>query len=56
MLFLGSGGVGPFFGVAGSSAVGGSWLGCCAIQERSMAVGGVREYNGINVIPLTIFR
>ncbi len=54
-LLVGSGGVWPFFGVAGSSAVGGSWLGCFAFQERSMAFGGVRQYNGIGVTPLTIF-
>jgi hypothetical protein len=44
---------GLFF--AAGLAVGGSWLGCFAFQEGSMAVGGVREHNGIGVTPLTIF-
>jgi len=41
-LWVISGGMGPFFSATGSSAGGGSWLGCFAFQERSMAVGGVR--------------
>jgi hypothetical protein len=44
-----------FFSVAGSSAVGGSWLWCFAFQERSKAFVGVRQYNGIDITPLTVF-